>query len=40
MLRAGVEPARPTLDVYSHVLPSMQAEAAAHLETMLYQKGR
>ncbi len=25
-----------TLDVYSHVLPSMQAEAAAHLETMLY----
>ena len=29
-----------TLDVYSHVLPSMQAEAAAHLETMLYrQKG-
>jgi len=28
-----------TLDVYSHVLPSMQAEAAAHLETMLYRKG-
>lgn len=27
-----------TLDVYSHVLPSMQAEAAAHLETMLYRK--
>lgn len=27
-----------TLDVYSHVLPSMQAEAAAHLETMLYGK--
>jgi len=27
-----------TLDVYSHVLPSMQAEAAAHLETMLYSK--
>lgn len=29
-----------TLDVYSHVLPSMQAEAAAHLETMLYCKNR
>lgn len=27
-----------TLDVYSHVLPSMQAEASAHLETMLYRK--
>ncbi len=27
-----------TLDVYSHVLPSMQAEAAAHLEIMLYRK--
>jgi integrase len=27
-----------TLDVYSHVLPSMQAEAAAHLETMLYSR--
>ncbi len=27
-----------TLDIYSHVLPSMQAEAAAHLETMLYSK--
>lgn len=27
-----------TLDIYSHVLPSMQAEAAAHLETMLYRK--
>lgn len=27
-----------TLDVYSHVLPSMQAEAAEHLETMLYRK--
>ena len=27
-----------TLDVYSHVLPSMQAEAAAHLEMMLYRK--
>jgi integrase len=27
-----------TLDVYSHVLPSMQAEAAAHLETMLYRQ--
>ena len=27
-----------TLDVYSHVLPSMQAEAATHLETMLYRK--
>ena len=25
-----------TLDVYSHVLPGMQAKAAAHLETMLY----
>ncbi len=25
-----------TLDVYSHVLPSMQAEAAEHLEVMLY----
>lgn len=27
-----------TLDVYSHVLPSVQAEAAAHLEMMLYRK--
>lgn len=27
-----------TLDVYSHVLPSMQAEAAVHIETMLYKK--
>jgi integrase len=27
-----------TLDVYSHVLPGMQAEAAAHLETMLYRR--
>jgi len=26
------------LDIYSHVLPSMQAEAAAQLETMLYNK--
>ncbi|HEV7643586.1 MAG TPA: tyrosine-type recombinase/integrase, partial [Pyrinomonadaceae bacterium] len=25
-----------TLDVYSHVLPNMQAQAAIHLETMLY----
>lgn len=27
-----------TLDVYSHVLPSMQAEAAAQLEAMLYRR--
>ena len=29
-----------TLDVYSHVLPNMQAEAAAHLESILYAKTR
>ena len=27
-----------TLDVYSHVLPGMQAEAAEHLEAMLYRR--
>jgi integrase len=27
-----------TLDVYSHVLPNMQAQAAIHLETMLYSE--
>ena len=25
-----------TMDVYSHVLPTMQTEATAHLERMLY----
>lgn len=27
-----------TLDVYSHVLPSMQQEATAHLEEMIFRK--
>jgi len=36
--RLGHSPIALTLDVYSHVLLSMQAEAAAHLETMLYRK--
>lgn len=49
LLKAGVHPKivserlghstiALTLDVYSHVLPSMQAEATAQLETMLYRK--
>lgn len=27
-----------TLDVYSHVLPTMQAEATEHLEDMIFSK--
>ncbi len=49
LLKAGVHPKivserlghstiALTLDVYSHVLPSMQAEATVQLETMLYRK--
>lgn len=29
-----------TLDVYSHVLPNMQQEAAEHLDAMLYSSGK
>lgn len=36
--RLGHSTTALTLDVYSHVLPSMQAEAADHLEEMLYRK--
>ena len=27
-----------TLDVYSHLLPTMQAQAAEHLDEMLYKR--
>jgi integrase len=34
--RLGHSSTTLTLDVYSHVSPGMQSEAAAQLETMLY----
>ena len=37
--RLGHAGIRLTLDVYSHVMPTMQAEAAAKLEALLYDDG-